>query len=329
MKDEKRKKEELLAELKMMRRRISDLEGLAVHWRKTEDALRRSEEKFRNMAETAADAFILADGKGNIIFWNKSAQRIFGYTEEEIIGQPLTVLMPEHDRESHRKGIEQVKSTGESAYFGRIAEMHGRKKDMTDFPIELSVSMWRVGEEIFYSGIIRDITKRKQLEADLEKMATTDKLTDVFNRTKFHEVMKKELERAVRYRHPLSMIMFDIDHFKKVNDTYGHSTGDYVLRTLTQIVKETLREADYLVRWGGEEFLIIAPETELERADVLAERIRKAVEAYQFNFGGAITVSLGVTRFHRDDTEDSFVKRADDAMYAAKQKGRNCVQVIA
>ena len=295
----------------------------------TEGALRESEEKFRNIAQTAVDAIIMADSSGDIIFWNASAQRIFGYTEQEILGKSLPVLMPEQYRDGHQKGMERVKSTGESAYFGSITEMNGLRKNGDVFPIELSVSMWKAGKETFFSGIIRDITRRKKLEYELEKTATTDKLTQAYNRTKFHEVIKIEFERAKRYNHRVSMIMFDIDHFKKINDTYGHAAGDYVLQTLTQIVLENLREIDYLVRWGGEEFVVIAPETDVEKAAVLAERIRKAIEGYRFDQAGTITISLGVTQYGKNDTEDSFIKRADDAMYAAKGKGRNRVEVIA
>jgi len=126
----------------------------------------------------------------------------------------------------------------------------------------------------------------------------------------------------------LSLIMFDIDHFKKVNDTYGHAVGDYVLQTLTQIVKMDLRETDYLVRWGGEEFIIIAPDTDVRRAEILAERVRKSAEEYSFDQVGTVTVSFGVTQFTGDDTEDTFIKRTDDALYSAKRMGRNRVEVI-
>lgn len=207
--------------------------------------------------------------------------------------------------------------------------MQGLRKDGNVFPIELSVSMWKAGEEIFYSGIIRDITRRKELENELARTATTDRLTQAYNRTKFHEVIKIEFERATRYDHSLSIIMFDIDHFKKINDTYGHAAGDYVLQTLTQIVMENLREIDCLVRWGGEEFVVITPETDVEKAEVLAERIRKAIEDYRFDQAGTVTISLGVTQYRKNDTADSCIKRADDAMYIAKGKGRNRVEVIA
>jgi diguanylate cyclase (GGDEF)-like protein len=121
--------------------------------------------------------------------------------------------------------------------------------------------------------------------------------------------------------------MFDIDRFKEVNDTYGHTVGDYVLRTLTQIVKANLRETDYLVRWGGEEFIIIAPDTDLKKAKILAERNRKASEKYKYDHAGTITVSFGVTQFIKDDNEDTVIKRVDDALYEAKRKGRNRVIV--
>jgi diguanylate cyclase (GGDEF)-like protein len=135
------------------------------------------------------------------------------------------------------------------------------------------------------------------------------------------------MERAKRYNHPLSLIMFDLDHFKQVNDTYGHAIGDYVLQTLTKIARVNLREIDILIRWGGEEFIIIAPDTDLKSATVLAERIRKAVEEFTFDQVGKITVSFGVTQFKKDDTEDTIIKKADDAMYEAKRNGRNRVEV--
>jgi len=123
--------------------------------------------------------------------------------------------------------------------------------------------------------------------------------------------------------------MFDIDHFKKVNDTCGHAVGDYVLKTISQIVKGTMREIDYLIRWGGEEFLAIALDTDLRGAEMLAEKIRKVIENYNFDKIGRVTVSFGVTQFRQDDTENSFMKRVDDALYQAKEKGRNRVEVSA
>lgn len=329
MSERAKTKKQLWDELLEMRRRVVDLEAKESEYKQAQEVLQEREEKFRAIAETAVDAVILADGNGGIIFSNKGAQTMFGYSEEEILGKPLTVLMPERYREDHQKGIERLKMTGESKYIGGTSEMHGLRKDGSEFPIELAVSMWKARGETFYSGIVRNITRRRHLEHELKRLATTDRLTQAFNRTKFNEVINKEMERAKRYRHPLSMIMFDIDHFKEVNDTYGHAVGDFVLQTLTKIVGKNLRESDYLVRWGGEEFIIITPETDIEKTRVLAERVRRAIEIHNFDRSGQITVSFGVTAYRADDTEDTIVKRADDAMYEAKKKGRNRVVVSA
>jgi diguanylate cyclase (GGDEF)-like protein len=110
---------------------------------------------------------------------------------------------------------------------------------------------------------------------DLEKLATTDKLTGAYDRIKFEEIIEKGIERVRRYRRPFSMIMFDIDHFKEVNDNYGHNVGDYVLRTIADFVRENIRILDYFVRWGGNEFIIIVSDNKCDQAYPLAEKIRK------------------------------------------------------
>ncbi|MCH6567044.1 MAG: PAS domain S-box protein, partial [Nitrospinae bacterium] len=132
--------------------------------KQTEEALRESEERFRFVTESAIDAIISADGSGNIISWNKGALTIFGYEEDEVLGKPLTFLMPQRYKEPHRRGLERISSTGEARVIGKTVELHGLRKDGTEFPLELSLSTWRKGESQFYSGIIRDITERKQAE---------------------------------------------------------------------------------------------------------------------------------------------------------------------
>ena len=182
------------------------------------------------------------------------------------------------------------------------------------------------------SGIVvvsRDITEQKQLEDKLIKLATTDMLTQAYNRIKFEEIMVYEAQIFIRYDYPLSVLLFDIDHFKLINDNYGHDVGDYALKTIVKIVQANLRKTDYLVRWGGEEFLIILPRTKLEQAKILAERIRKKMEIYTFDkITKKITISFGATSFTKQDTKDTFIKRADDALYKAKKTGRNKVESI-
>ena len=176
--------------------------------------------------------------------------------------------------------------------------------------------------------IFRDITDRKEMEKKLERLATIDILTGAYNRSKFDEIIRIEMERAVRSDLLLSLIMFDIDHFKELNDTYGHLAGDNVLRKIADIVRENIRKIDYFVRWGGEEFIIIAPQTDLERAEALSERIRRVTEDNRFEITGKVTLSFGLTEFQKSDTVDAFIKRADDAMYQAKKSGRNRIKII-
>jgi diguanylate cyclase (GGDEF)-like protein len=165
------------------------------------------------------------------------------------------------------------------------------------------------------------------LEKDLRLQASTDSLTRIYNRSKFDEIIARELQRAKRYGKSLSLIAFDIDHFKAVNDTYGHLLGDYALKTVVKLAQKTVRSVDYLARWGGEEFMIILPETELERAETLAERMKEEIENYDFDKIGKVTVSFGVAQFKKSDTEEILIKRADDALYRAKSNGRNRVEV--
>jgi diguanylate cyclase (GGDEF)-like protein/PAS domain S-box-containing protein len=205
-----------------------------------------------------------------------------------------------------------------------------RRVDLDDriLYVEITASPLRdaTGEIIRGIEVVRDITERKKMEEELKQLAVTDIMTGAYNRTKFDEIMGREMYRAKRFVEPLSIIIFDIDHFKKVNDRYGHITGDYVLKTLSVFIKEQIRQIDYLVRWGGEEFVIIAPETNLEGAQVLAERIRKGIESYRFDKVARVTLSFGVTEFKKDDDLDSILKRADDALYKAKLNGRNRVE---
>jgi diguanylate cyclase (GGDEF)-like protein len=174
--------------------------------------------------------------------------------------------------------------------------------------------------KIIFPKIIR-------MENKLEELAVTDSLTKIYNRSKFDEIIRKEIERTRRYDKFLSIIIFDIDHFKNVNDTYGHLIGDYVLKTIANLTKENIRETDYLIRWGGEEFMIVLPETVLERAEVLADRIIKAINSYKFKKAGRVTVSIGVAQFKEIESAESFIKRADEALYKAKTNGRDKVEV--
>jgi len=165
--------------------------------------------------------------------------------------------------------------------------------------------------------------KTKQLEI----LSATDRLTRVYNRLKLDEFLKSEFARSQRHGNPLSVILLDIDHFKAVNDTYGHQVGDKVLCEMADILQSRIRKSDLLGRWGGEEFMIICTETNLTSAHILAEQLRCTVEKHSFPVIRSKTASFGVAEWREDDTIESITKRADEALYRAKEGGRNRVEV--
>jgi len=177
--------------------------------------------------------------------------------------------------------------------------------------------------------------ERKKLEIALkqtrdlfERQARIDYLTGIYNRLMFNELLEAELQRARRYGSDLSLIMFDLDHFKKVNDTCGHNIGDHVLKEVAQLVSDSIRAHDILTRWGGEEFMVLIPKSGQNQAAILAEKLRGLVEAHDFGSGLQVTASFGITQLKVGDNADSFTARSDKAMYLAKQNGRNRIESL-
>jgi diguanylate cyclase (GGDEF)-like protein len=166
----------------------------------------------------------------------------------------------------------------------------------------------------------------EQKNLELERLSVTDKLTGIFNRNKLDDVLSYELSNAARYDRTFSLILGDIDHFKAVNDRFGHITGDAVLKDFGVLLRSSCRCIDTVGRWGGEEFLIICPETKIDGAWGLAERIRRIVADHPFPISKRVTISFGVAEYRRGDDAAALLKRADEALYAAKNRGRNCVE---
>ncbi len=162
----------------------------------------------------------------------------------------------------------------------------------------------------------------------LEKLAVTDELTGLFTRKKLDEVLKHELLRSKRFERKFCLMILDIDYFKDVNDTFGHQAGDYVLVEIVNLINLNKRATDVAIRWGGEEFVIIFLETDIDKAMVLAEKLRQIIEEHVFELIGNKTVSIGITQNRKNDIPASITKRADDALYSAKNSGRNRVEVI-
>ena len=179
----------------------------------------------------------------------------------------------------------------------------------------------------------RELTEERiRMMEKLQKLAITDGLTKLYNSRSFYSQLELEVDRFNRYQHPLSLLLLDIDHFKEYNDAYGHLEGDKVLVRFSQIIKSCLRANDSAYRYGGEEFMVLLPETGGERAKTVAQRIRKTLEIEKFIPGSGkevqITISIGVTQYFRKEELSTFIQRADKAMYLSKQNGRNKVSVM-
>jgi diguanylate cyclase (GGDEF)-like protein len=167
----------------------------------------------------------------------------------------------------------------------------------------------------------------QELAREMEFQATTDTLTGLFNRLKFNQTLAMEILRSKRYQTRFSLILFDIDHFKYVNDVHGHQIGDSVLTQISRIVSDQMRETDLLARWGGEEFVILILESDQQMAQQAAEKLRIAIGQFVFPGVGAVTCSFGIAEYIEGDTAETLIARSDSALYQAKRKGRNCVEV--
>ncbi len=291
--------------------------------------LREREELLGLITSSAHDAIVMVDDSGALTYWNEAADKIFGYTREEVVGRNfLALIVPPQSRyrEEYETGLKRL-ATEERGNAGEAVELEVVRKDGSECFIELSLSAVQIKGKWHGIGIARDITDRKLAEEKLKLQATTDALTGIANRRLFNSFLETEMRRAARHHLPLATMIMDIDHFKQVNDAYGHQVGDGVLVELTRLVSEKIREHDFFARWGGEEFVILSPNCDTENMRLLAEKLRSAVEAHPFSDISRVTCSFGLTEYCTGDSAEDFIGRADAALYRAKENGRNRVEM--
>ncbi|MDH4945309.1 sensor domain-containing diguanylate cyclase [Sulfurimonas sp. C5] len=257
---------------------------------------------------------------------NSSAIENCGYSYEEFLNMTPLDIKPRFDADLFAQVIKPLrkKELGQ-IYF----ETKHRRKDGSLYDVEIQLQLMHIDNQDRFVAFIQDITKRNKAIQEKEKfynIATHDYLTKIYNRQMFDDIYKREFNTFVRYKTPLSLILFDIDDFKKINDEYGHDVGDKVLRKLVKIVEKNVRESDIFARWGGEEFVILMKETTLDVAYKKAQHICKEVGKHTFEGVGHVTCSFGVAAPSDEKHPMSIFKDADKALYKAKENGKNRVE---
>jgi len=315
-----------------VRRRTAELEAALRENEKINRALRESEAKFRGLVSQSLVGIVLIED-GKFSYSNAKFDEIFGYTSDEILGMGPLQTAVESDRgllaENMRKRV-----SGESDRLHYV--FHGLRKNGVAIEIECHSAMMIVGNRQLIISVIMDISERaraeravKVLQEELRSQSNHDALTGLHNRHFLEASFGRELLLAARGGHPVSIIMGDLDHFKAVNDRYGHLAGDQVLRSFGALLTANARASDIICRYGGEEFLLILPGMTKAGARQRAEHVRQAMAANIVSYRHhqiTVTTSLGIATYPTDGrTEDALIASADSALYAAKAQGRNRV----
>lgn len=293
--------------------------------------LQDSEQRLKDITSSMGEGVFVVDKTGFLTFINPEGERMLGWNFQELKEnkEDLDSKIHVHNHNDPAEGLlKSVLKYGATVY---STNAQFKRKDGTFFPVSSTAAPMHSKD----GGVVvvfQDITTQKELEKKLEMLALRDALTGLYNRGKFDETLKDELARAERYKRSISLLILDIDSFKKVNDTYGHQAGDEVLKDIANIISSSIRNSDYAARYGGEEFTVILPETDLTRAIELAERIRVTVAQKEFKISEnntiQLTISIGVGSSSKEISPELLIKSADSALYKAKENGRNRVEYI-
>jgi diguanylate cyclase (GGDEF)-like protein/PAS domain S-box-containing protein len=284
---------------------------------------------FESILQDSTDIIFTLDTEGYILKFNKGAQKHFGYSQEEIVGKPLAQLfVNESDK---RKILTGVLLTGKTVN----EEIPMKVRNGGIILVNMSMSEMK-NDNCQIIGLVvtaKDITEKKKLEMELlkknellGKLAVTDSLTGLYNSRYFYEQVKREISRLKRNPgRKLSLVMLDIDHFKQLNDSEGHQMGDHTLKALANVIKVCIRkDIDTAYRYGGDEFILLLPDTDKLQARVVTDRIQKQYGSFKF---GPTSLSVGITEAFPNEDDQSLVRRADEALYSSKREGRNRITV--
>lgn len=270
------------------------------------------------------------DRHWTMLFVSQGCARLTGYEPDELINNRVASYASLMDEEDSERILDEVKTALDKDESFSLEYGLTRQDGSRIWVWERGRGIEEDDGTVVLEGIVLDISDRKTLENELEEMATRDPLTGLFNRREMSRVLEEELERARRYQRPMAVLWVDFDHFKDVNDTFGHAAGDSVLRSVSRLLLGSVRSVDAIGRFGGEEFVIVLPEMDLEEAQDTAERLRRKVAEKPQPLGNGqevpLTISVGIAVYpDHGQTASTLCAAADKAMYLAKQRGRNCV----
>lgn len=283
------------------------------------ELIREEQSAWHFLFENSAEAIVVVDRNGSVVEANQSFINMLGYSRAEIYQLHIWDWDINLDENQVLKLLSDPNS--KSITF----ETNHLRKDQSIINVEISSNCSSWNNEPLVICFCRDTTQKRRHSLKLQSLIMNDSLTGLLNRRSFDHIIKRALQRAQEDESSFSMILLDIDHFKRINDEYGHLVGDKVLIELAELLKQQVRDLDSVARWGGEEFALILPKTSIHAAVQVAERIRQSLANLQVENIALISASLGVTDYQQDDTLDTLFKRADEAIYRAKENGRNCV----
>jgi diguanylate cyclase (GGDEF)-like protein/PAS domain S-box-containing protein len=291
-----------------------------------ETRLMNSEKRSRLLAENAWEVIWTMDLDGKITYVSPAVERMRGITPEEAMHQSLDEIHPPESAASvadyYRQVFAAIEAGTEPPMFRGENEYYRKDGSIMTGELQVIPHLDGSGKVIELIGVTRDISERKVFEAELRNLAVTDTLTGVWNRRHGTELLAADLS-ARRPGQALSLLMLDIDHFKTINDTFGHQAGDHVLIEIASRLRRSLRGNDMVARWGGEEFVVLLRDCVRSDALRLAEDIRAAIAEVPFGALGSLTVSVGAAEVRADEDLTSWLGRADQALYRAKRAGRN------
>jgi diguanylate cyclase (GGDEF)-like protein/PAS domain S-box-containing protein len=315
-----------------VRRRTAELEE-ALHLNETANrALRESEQRFRGLVSQSLVGIAIIE-EGRFTYANAKFAEMFGYSRDEIVYLGVVDLAAEGDRKKVEEQLRRrlVRETEEVDYVFQAQRKDGAVRD-----IECHSSVMEMGGKVVLIDLVLDVTERtraerevRALQEQLREQAIHDPLTGLYNRQSLNEFFDRELTLAIRRGEQISAVMADLDHFKAVNDAYGHLAGDEVLKKFGTLIQDSHRLSDVFCRYGGEEFLLVLPTMANDTACERIEQVRRVIENTRIAFGSAIirvTASFGVATFpQHGQSREALIAAADRALYAAKAAGRNRV----